>query len=67
VTIADLEKSAVFILGGLFLIVGLAMLVLPGPAVIFIKLGLTILGPSFGGQEIGGGHSSMAAGAMAKT
>jgi tellurite resistance protein TerC len=41
------RRAIVFLIGGLFLIVGVAMLVLPGPAVVFIPLGLAILATEF--------------------
>lgn len=41
------RKAIVLVLGGLFVVVGLAMLILPGPAFIFIPLGLAILATEF--------------------
>jgi uncharacterized protein (TIGR02611 family) len=37
----------VFVVGGVTLTLGLVMLVLPGPAIVFIPLGLAILGTEF--------------------
>jgi Putative transmembrane protein (PGPGW) len=37
----------ILFVGGLFLILGVAMLVLPGPAVLLIPLGLAILATEF--------------------
>ena len=42
-----LRKVLVLCVGGLLLAVGLAMLVLPGPAIVFIPLGLAILATEF--------------------
>lgn len=41
------RQVIVFIVGGVILIIGLLMLVLPGPAIIFIPLGLAILATEF--------------------
>jgi tellurite resistance protein TerC len=41
------RRLIIFFVGGLFLILGVAMLVLPGPAVLFIPLGLAILATEF--------------------
>ena len=41
------RRVVVFFLGGVILAVGLVMLVLPGPAIIFIPLGLAILATEF--------------------
>jgi tellurite resistance protein TerC len=41
------RKLIIFFIGGLFLILGVAMLVLPGPAVVLIPLGLAILATEF--------------------
>jgi tellurite resistance protein TerC len=37
----------IFFVGGLLLIVGVAMLVLPGPALVLIPIGLAILATEF--------------------
>jgi uncharacterized protein (TIGR02611 family) len=41
------RQVIVFVVGGVTLTVGLAMLVLPGPAIVFIPLGLAILATEF--------------------
>jgi uncharacterized protein (TIGR02611 family) len=41
------RRVIVFLAGGVILTVGLVMLVLPGPAIIFIPLGLAILATEF--------------------
>ena len=41
------RRVIVFFVGGVTLAIGLVMLVLPGPAIIFIPLGLAILGTEF--------------------
>ena len=41
------RRVIVLVAGGASLIIGLAMLVLPGPAIIFIPLGLAILATEF--------------------
>jgi tellurite resistance protein TerC len=41
------RRVVVFFAGGVILIIGLAMLVLPGPAIVFIPLGLAILATEF--------------------
>jgi uncharacterized protein (TIGR02611 family) len=41
------RRAIVFFIGGVTLAVGVAMLVLPGPAIIFIPLGLAILATEF--------------------
>jgi len=41
------RRVIVFFVGGVFLIIGVAMLVLPGPAIILIPLGLAILATEF--------------------
>jgi tellurite resistance protein TerC len=41
------RRLIIFFVGGLSLIIGVAMLVLPGPAVIFIPLGLAVLATEF--------------------
>jgi len=41
------RRVIVFFAGGVTLIIGLVMLVLPGPAIIFIPLGLAILATEF--------------------
>jgi len=42
-----LRRVVVFVVGGSVLLVGIAMIVLPGPAVIVIPLGLSILAAEF--------------------
>jgi len=42
-----LKRIAVGILGGLVLFAGIAMIILPGPAIIVIPAGLAILGTQF--------------------
>ena len=41
------RRVIVFFIGGVFLIIGIAMLVLPGPALLLIPLGLAILASEF--------------------
>jgi NhaP-type Na+/H+ or K+/H+ antiporter len=41
------RRLIIFFAGGLFLILGVAMLVLPGPALLLIPLGLAILATEF--------------------
>jgi uncharacterized protein (TIGR02611 family) len=41
------RRVIVSVVGGVTLTVGLVMLVLPGPAIVFIPLGLAILGTEF--------------------
>ena len=41
------RRVIVFLAGGVILTIGLIMLVLPGPAIIFIPLGLAILASEF--------------------
>lgn len=41
------RKVAAGIIGGLLLLVGIAMIILPGPAVVVIPLALAILGTQF--------------------
>ena len=41
------RRVVVFFVGGIILIIGLLMLVLPGPAIAFIPLGLAILATEF--------------------
>ncbi len=41
------RRIAISVIGGSVLVVGAAMVVLPGPALIVIPLGLAILGPEF--------------------
>jgi uncharacterized protein (TIGR02611 family) len=41
------RQVIVFVAGGVTLTVGLVMLVLPGPAIVFIPLGLAILATEF--------------------
>ena len=41
------RRVIVFFIGGLFLITGVAMLVLPGPGLLLIPLGLAILATEF--------------------
>ena len=42
------KRIAVFAVGGLILLVGLSMIVLPGPALVVIPVGLTVLATQFG-------------------
>lgn len=44
--------AVVLVLGGLFLIAGLAMLVLPGPGIVFIGIGFAILAIEFTWAEV---------------
>lgn len=46
-TLAHVRKVVVFVVGGTVLLVGLAMTVLPGPAMVVIPLGLAILATEF--------------------
>lgn len=46
-TYRQLRRLAVLVVGGSVVGVGLAMVVLPGPAVVVIPLGLAILGAEF--------------------
>ncbi len=46
-TIKQLKKIIVFIVGLTILLIGLALIVLPGPAFIVIPLGLSILATEF--------------------
>jgi len=41
------RRLIVFFVGGFFLILGVAMLILPGPAILLIPLGLAILATEF--------------------
>jgi tellurite resistance protein TerC len=41
------RRVVVFLTGGVILAIGLVMLVLPGPAIVFIPLGLAILATEF--------------------
>jgi tellurite resistance protein TerC len=41
------RQVIVFVVGGAILTIGIAMLVLPGPAIVFIPLGLAILATEF--------------------
>jgi tellurite resistance protein TerC len=41
------RRVVVFFVGGLLLTIGIVMLVLPGPAIVFIPLGLAILATEF--------------------
>lgn len=47
VTYRVARRIAVLLVGGTVLLVGLAMIVGPGPAIVVIPLGLTILGLEF--------------------
>lgn len=42
-----LRKAIVLVIGGVVLVIGILMIVLPGPAVVFIPLGLAILSLEF--------------------
>jgi len=46
-TIKKAKRLVVFIIGSTVLFIGFAMIVLPGPAVIIIPIGLAILGTEF--------------------
>lgn len=46
-TVAHARKGVVLIFGGTVLVIGLTMVVLPGPALVFIPAGLVILGTQF--------------------
>lgn len=46
-TIKQLKKIFVFIIGFTILLIGLALVILPGPAFIVIPLGLSILATEF--------------------
>ena len=41
------RRITVFFIGGLMLTIGVVMLVVPGPAIVFIPLGLAILATEF--------------------
>ncbi|MFN9369551.1 MAG: PGPGW domain-containing protein [Planctomycetia bacterium] len=41
------RRGAVFVVGGAVLVTGIAMVLLPGPAVVVIPLGLAILAAEF--------------------
>lgn len=47
VTYVWAKRIAIALVGGTVLVIGVAMIVLPGPALIVIPLGLTILGLEF--------------------
>jgi hypothetical protein len=47
VVAAPLRKLIIAILGGTVLLIGVALIVLPGPAFIVIPIGLAILGTEF--------------------
>lgn len=51
-TLKQIKKIIVAIVGFTVLIIGFLMVVLPGPAVIFIPLGLTILASEFVWAEL---------------
>ena len=46
-TIAQTKRVAVIVIGVTTLVVGIAMVVLPGPAVVVIPIGLAILATEF--------------------
>ncbi len=46
-TLRQLKRFFVALVGGTILVIGIAMLVLPGPAIIVIPLGLGILATEF--------------------
>jgi tellurite resistance protein TerC len=46
-TVSHARKGVVLIFGGTVLVIGLTMVVLPGPALVFIPAGLVILGTQF--------------------
>jgi len=41
------RRGIIFFVGGIVLAIGIAMIVLPGPAIVFIPLGLAILATEF--------------------
>jgi tellurite resistance protein TerC len=43
----NVRRTLVAVIGGTIVLIGIAMLVLPGPAVVVIPLGLTILASEF--------------------
>jgi tellurite resistance protein TerC len=43
----NVRRTLVAVIGGTIVLIGVAMLVLPGPAVVVIPLGLTILASEF--------------------
>ena len=47
ILLTSLRKLIVAIIGGTVLLIGIALIVLPGPAFIVIPLGLVILGTEF--------------------
>ena len=46
-TYKQVKKAFVFVIGGTILLIGLALLVLPGPAIVVIPIGLFILASEF--------------------
>jgi hypothetical protein len=46
-----ISKLIILITGGIFLLIGLIMLITPGPGIIFIAMGLGILGLKFPGAK----------------
>jgi uncharacterized protein (TIGR02611 family) len=46
-SLAGLKRAAVAVIGFTVLLIGVAMVVLPGPAIVVIPLGLTILATEF--------------------
>ena len=46
-TYKQVKKAVVFVIGGTILLIGLALLVLPGPAIVVIPIGLFILASEF--------------------
>ncbi len=51
-SIQQAKKLVIAIIGFTILIVGIAMIVLPGPAIIVIPVGLGILAPNLCGQTV---------------
>ena len=46
-TMRAFRRSAVLVIGSIVLLVGIALILLPGPAILVIPLGLAILGVEF--------------------
>jgi len=47
VTVKRAKRLVIFIIGSSILLLGVAMIILPGPAIVFIPIGLAILGTEF--------------------
>jgi hypothetical protein len=52
-TIKAIWRVIVLVIGGSILLIGIALIVLPGPAFVVIQLGLPYSPPSLPGQDIG--------------